>query len=391
MAPVLRKMGFMPLVRPEHIVIPSQEFQRGLQEMIQKQQLASFRDLKRPVTFADVKTANRIRGPQRETTRLAGGLLGPYTSRDCTSSQVFIAKHVALLQQPSLAPQDIDDNALVLSLSYRHKDFRDRCFDKDRMTDLEYHNWYTVTRAIANSHDQVYFWQDQKAKGVQTDSDIDWIANGILPYIMCPVVRLTSVHGRQSDWQRLWICVEETLALASNGGYLLAERGAIWDSTMGSIMDVAEAERRFAAMVVHGEFEGKQTYHENDRLKMIRWAIAHLVSLSPESFQTFGDLRREASVSSEEMVTLCGQVMGHTKMSEGLTLLIKKRIGRSHTSWADLLPVFETQHSNVPGAVSVRGSDSTKGFDGEYNFVVREGHLICITCALNVVMAQLLP
>lgn len=98
---------------------------------------------------------------------MAGGLLGPYTAQDCKSFQEFVLKHRTLLDEPSLTSEAIDEKGLVLCLSYRHKKFEDRSFDKDRMTFLEYRNWFRIPCAITGGNHKLYFWQDQKAKGVQ--------------------------------------------------------------------------------------------------------------------------------------------------------------------------------------------------------------------------------
>lgn len=95
---------------------------------------------------------------------------------------------------------------------------------------------------------------------------------------------------------------------------MLAENGVIQNNSRAPMNDITKPEQTLAAMVLHGLFEGKQTYQENDRLKMIRWAASYLVSLIPISLQTFDDIQHEASVNDEELSTLCS--MRHSSLSE---------------------------------------------------------------------------
>lgn len=320
------------------------------------------------VTFRQIRTANSIRGRSEETARLAGGLLGPYTVEDCEDLETFVATHHRLLDEPATKVEEMKDQAFVFCISYRHKPSDERTFDKDRMSQLEYRNWFRAAQKVCALGETAYFWQDQKAKGVRTDSDLDWISNGIVPYLMCTVIILTSVHGETSDSQRLWMSVEQNLA-DLKCGYIRVHDGVCEDNYMKASFDIEKGEKAFASMVLHGLYEGKETWHEDDRLRMIRWAVNKLIPVSPETLSSFQDIRNEASVEGEELVQLYDQVKLNPSGCKGLTVSITRRAGLGHTCWSDLLPVFETQHGNIPGAISVRGNGTEHLCPGTYNYV----------------------
>lgn len=376
----------LPLLRPHEFFDNHDVSEVQVQEMEQAQQLASQVSFDRPQTFSDIMKANTIRQRPEETIRLSGGLLGPYQYSHLQNLSSFIAYHHELLRAPSLTAEHMAakySDSLVCCLSYRHK-LTAREHDRDRMSHIEYENWFQIARIMYNNTRRtLFFWQDQKAKGVRTDSELDWIANGIMPYMMCPAVILVSERGKEDDGTRLWLSVERMLAANTHGFVAIENRNVVEQTQIMGITDILEAERRFAAMVLYGMFEGKETFHEPDRQMMIRWAVSKLVHINRQSESTFGNIKNEANISCNEMTRLCGQVFRNLFVTEGTTVEIKVRMGRSHTGWADLISVFETQQGSVAGGISVRGTESAKIFAGEYSIISngRDCYYVRVECA----------
>lgn len=327
--------------------------------------------LRTRITYRIVKESNIIREREQDSRKFAGGLLGPYTCSHCEDLDLFKRVHISYLYDPSLVVDEIEDDALVFCLSYRHKGFDSRAFDKDRMTDLEYQNWMAICKELTSDGTTVYFWQDQKAKGVATDDDLDWIATGVLPYIVTPVIVLRSEWGGQSDDQRLWMSVERHLGNANCGLYLV-ENGTWSKEDKVKLIDITASEQELAARIIHGFFEGKETYHEEDRLKMIRWAVSKTIPLSKQSSRTFQNIEQEASVDCHELRYLYVQVLQNTAEVDGTQLYIKTRNSPRHAVWEDLMPVFESCTGNVAGGISVRGENAADVWRTVYHIMGNE-------------------
>lgn len=320
----------------------------------------------RRTTFRVVKFGNTTCGRESDTAKFSGGLLGPYTPEQCTDFDSFKKLHHRMLNEPSLKEWEVQEDALVMCLSYRHKSFESRMFEKDRLTDLDYRNWFSFCSEMTSDGETLYFWQDQKSKGVASDDDLDWISTGVLPYINAPVVLLRSEHGKKSDENRLWMTVEAHLGKSNCGMYIMdnGERSGV---LMEKLINIAMSEKSLAARVLHGCFEGKHTYHENDRLKMIRWAISKLVKLSPRSESSFADIDGEATINGKELKEAYICVLQETSELNGTQVEIKKRRGLVHQSWEDMIPVFESARGNVAGGVSVRDDAFSNMWRTEYH------------------------
>lgn len=286
------------------------------------------------------------------------GLLGPFTLTDvdCNDAEFFNIYKAKLAARVACETQStVNDEDLLVCLSYMHTHpavegqgvaaTEKLCAeDSSRLKILirEYLIQYSGTR--------LFLWVDQACKGSRAESAFDWLSEGLMPYAVLPVLKVSGRSGLTDVVNRLWLKVELTLGM--NGG------GVWWSDADGAISKVHNASAHVVnpdsavsavcRTVLAGYTQDLQSFWKDDFRRLQIWCVRILsVDRGPDRLAIY---RSSAAINFDNHVELEPQTVRKIAMEVAtqdqfnpVSAEAFVVVGREHRAiWTDAVPFIES-------------------------------------------------
>jgi hypothetical protein len=127
--------------------------------------------------------------------------------------------------------------------------------------------------------ERIFVWVDQACKGSRLESQFDWLSEGLMPYAVLPVLKVSGRAGLSDVCGRLWLKVE--LILGMNGAGV---SGFDQNNDISHVYNASEhmvnpdhAISAVCRSVLAGYTDNLETFWVEDFLRLQRWSVQILL------------------------------------------------------------------------------------------------------------------
>eukprot|EP00549_Striatella_unipunctata_P015678 CAMPEP_0118682004 /NCGR_PEP_ID=MMETSP0800-20121206/5252_1 /TAXON_ID=210618 ORGANISM="Striatella unipunctata, Strain CCMP2910" /NCGR_SAMPLE_ID=MMETSP0800 /ASSEMBLY_ACC=CAM_ASM_000638 /LENGTH=386 /DNA_ID=CAMNT_0006578361 /DNA_START=41 /DNA_END=1202 /DNA_ORIENTATION=+ len=253
------------------------------------------------------------------------------TGSDADFLAIYRAKLAARIS--GQAQDDVRDDDVLACLSYMH------------------------TRPKDN--DEVVVAPTEKLSAFSAESAFDWLSEGLMPYALLPVLKVSGEEGLSDVKGRLWLKVELTLGLNGSGVWWSDASGNVTDlyNVSDHVVNPDSAVAAVCRSVLAGYTEDLQSFWQEDFLRLQIWSVRILSKdhgpariaeyTNSATIQYDGPVELDAAAVRKIALELATQDQFST-----IKVRTSLKIERSYRAiWTDIVPFIESGGPTRPDRV----------------------------------------